>query len=354
MASAIFLYKELILPKTYANLWPEIIDWSNLLKSYHEARRGKRYSPEALDFGDRLEENLINIQNHLIWKTWQPGAWREFWVNDPKLRLIQAPPFADRVVHHALVDVIEPHFEGKMIYDSYACRRGKGTHRAVARVQHQLKAAHRNWGRVYVLQADISKYFPSINHDVLLSVLARTIRDQDVLWLCGQIIRNCGYDERGIPVGALTSQLFANVYLTMLDHKIKDDWGVPYYVRYMDDFVILGRSKAELWDLLAAIETYLAADLRLALNPKTRIYPAGSRLVDFAGYRVCATHKLPRKRNIQRARDIFRKMARDYRLGLIDLDYVKPRVMSFLGYVWNCSARMTTDSVLNELKLIRG
>lgn len=341
------------MPKTYANLWGRVTNWENLLRSYRAARKGKRYSPETLRFEDRLEENLTNIENHLLWKTWAPAAWRQFWVYDPKSRLIQAPPFKDRVVHHALVDIVEPLFERKMISDSYACRGGKGTHKAAFGLQRQLRAAQRNWGRVYVLQADISKYFPSIDHDVLLATLARTIRDRDVLWLCRQIIKKCGYDGRGIPVGALSSQLFANVYLTMLDHKIKDDWAVPYYVRYMDDFVILGRSKAELWDFLARIKGYLATELRLSLNPKTKVYPASSRPINFSGYRIHATHLLPRKRNVKRARRSFKDLAGRYRSGEIGLDFVEPRVMSFLGYMRHCSALRTTESVLGELVLSR-
>lgn len=339
------------MPRTHGDLWSDIVDWENILRAYYQARRKKRYNPEVLQFEERLEENITNIQNHLIWKSWQPGCWREFWVYDPKSRLIQAPPFEDRVVHHALVDVIEPYFERKMISGSYACRRGKGPHYAAARVQRQLRIARRNWGRVYVLQADISKYFPNVGHFRLLQILARTIKDRNALWLCERIIQQSGYDTCGIPVGALTSQLFANVYLDQLDHKIKEDWGVKHYVRYMDDFVILGKSKAELRELLAGIANYLAADLGLALNPKTKIYPASSSMVDFAGYRICATHILPRKRNIKRARDSFRSLSRMYAEDQVGWDYIEPRVMSFLGYAKHCSARRTTASVLSELTL---
>ncbi|MFW5988633.1 MAG: reverse transcriptase domain-containing protein, partial [Desulfosudaceae bacterium] len=181
------------MPKTTGDLWQQVISWETLYNSYLEARKGHKFKQEVLDFGSSLEENLTNIHNHLIYKSWEPGPWRQFWVYDPKSRLIQAPPFKDRVVHHALVDTIEPLFERKMIYDSYACRLNKGVHRASARVQQQLRQARRNHGRIYVLQADISKYFPSINHDTLLAVLARTVRDKDVLWLCEQIIRQSGY-----------------------------------------------------------------------------------------------------------------------------------------------------------------
>lgn len=340
------------MPKSCGDLWDDVIEWDNLHLSYLEARKDKRYSTEVLQFASRLEENLFNIQNHLLWGSWTPGPWREFWVTDPKIRLIQAPPFQDRVVHHALVDTIEPLFERKMIFDSYACRKNKGTHGAVQRLQYMLRRARRNWGNVYVLKADISKYFPSINHDRLLQILARTIRDPDVLWLCEQIIKAGGYTQRGIPVGALTSQLFANVYLDQLDHKIKDNWGIKNYVRYMDDFVILSGSKRELWDILDSLHDYLALDLRLALNPKTAIFPA-SKGVNFAGYRTWSTHILPRKRNIKRIRRNFRTLAREYAASNIGLDYIKPRVMSFLGYVKHCNAYKTTESILDELVLCK-
>lgn len=341
------------MPKTQGSLWPEVVAWDNLYRSFFQARKGHRYNPEVLRFQDSLEENLTTVHHHLLNKTWLPGPWREFWIYDPKSRLIQAPPFDDRVVHHALVDVVEPYFEQKMIVDSYACRSGKGTHRAAARVQHHQRMAKLNWGKVYALKADISKYFPSINHEVMLAILARTIRDKDVLWLCEQLIRNSGYDARGIPVGALSSQLFANVYLDPFDHFVKDELGVRHYVRYMDDFVILGRSKEGLREVKARIEEYLAIELRLALNPKTTIFPTDSRMIDFAGYRICETHMLPRKRTIKRVKSSFRDLSKAYAAGEIDLEYVKPRLMSFLGYVQHCSAYRTTQSVLDELVLSR-
>jgi retron-type reverse transcriptase len=339
-------------PKTKNGLWLEITDWDRLLESHRRARLGKRYRTEVLEFDNRLEENLTNIQNHLIWKTWQPGPWRQFTVTDPKLRLIQAPPFPDRVVHHALVDTVEPYFENKMIKDSYACRKEKGTQATIARLQYMLRRASNEYRKVFALQADISKYFPSINHARLLEILARTIKDKNTLWLCERVVRDSGYNSRGIPVGALTSQLFANVYMDQLDHKIKDDWGVKNYLRYMDDFVILADSKKYLWELYFQIEQFLAINLNLSLNPKTTIFPA-AKGIDFAGYRTWTTHILPRKRNIKRAKKKFESLSKKYANGLVTLDYIKPRVSSFLGYTKHCNANKTTQSTLNRLILRR-
>ncbi len=340
------------MPHTHGSLWDTITAWDNIYAGYCEARNGKRYRQDVLEFGSRLEEYLVEIQNHLVWKTWSPARWNEFYVYDPKKRLIQAPRFKDRVVHHALVRVIEPLFERKFIYDSYACRKGKGTHKAVDRLQAYLRKAKRLWGKVYVLKADIAAYFPSIVHEHLLLILSRTIRDKSTLWLCRTIIQECGHKGRGLPVGALTSQLFANIYLNQLDHLVKDDLGVRFYLRFMDDWVILAPSKAVLNEILAVAKEYLVSDLGLSLNLKTRIFPAHQG-VDFAGYRTWVTHRLPRKRNVLRARRRFRALAQSYADGEIGLDDIRPSVASFLGYMKHCSSFHTIQGILDDFVLKR-
>lgn len=344
--------KDRRMPRRYGDLWDRVVAFDNIERSYRAAAKNKRYRNDVLKYAANLEENIINTQNLLVWHQWKPGPMRSFWVNDPKPRFIQAPPFSDRVVHHALVSVVEPVFERKMIEDSYACRKGKGVHAARRRAQEYIRMAKREWGKVYVLKADISKYFPSINHDVLFRMFTRTIKDRNVLWLARQIIYKSGYKNRGIPVGALTSQLEANIYLTLFDHWIKDELGIRYYVRYMDDFMILSRSKSILRELLHEIEAYLVVELSLALNPKTTIVPA--RGVDFCGYRIWPTHTLPRKRNLKKVRRRFRAMSNMYASGRVDLNYVHARVASFLGYMKYCDGYRTTKSVLDELVLKRG
>lgn len=340
------------MPKTYNNLWPEITDWDNLYKAFLAARKGKRYKPGALRFCARLEENITDIQNRLLWGSWSPAPWKEFMVYDPKRRLIQAPPFKDRVVHHALVDVIEPLFEKKFIFDSYACRKGKGFHQSVARVQTFLRKAAVASDKVYVLKADISKYFPSINHDALYGILCRTIKDKQALNLCRTVIKETGFDGRGIPVGALTSQLYANIYLDQLDHYIKDELGVKLYCRYMDDFIIVANDKGSLWDLLDKLAGFLTNELRLALNPKTAIFPA-VRGVDFCGYRVWRNYILPRKRIIRHARRHLAHLAGLCSRGVIPLVTVRQSIMSFLGYMKHCNGYKTTKNLLLETTIKR-
>lgn len=342
------------MPITTNGLWGQIIDFDNLYQAYLEARRGKRDRSSVMRFAANVEENLVNLQNHLIWKSWTPGKPREFVVKEPKLRLIQAPPFADRVIHHALVRVVNPLFERKFISDSYACRVGMGTQAAVARVQHFIRVAKRNHGDgAYVLKADISRFFASIRHHVLLKEIGRTISDKNVLWLWRQIISGYGNEAGiGLPVGALTSQLGANILLNRLDHVAKDQMGIKHYVRYMDDFIAVLPNKESAAAALSELATAVAA-LSLELNPKTAIHP-WQRGLDFCGYRIWPTHILPRKRNIKRARSSFRALMVRYKAGLISQQHVRQRVCSFLAYTKHCDASRTVEGVLGDLRLVRG
>lgn len=204
------------MPKTHSHLYEQIISFENIYAAYHEARRGKRYRDDILRFHQDHEEALVTLCEELKAKTWKPSPYREFLcATEVKRRVIHAPSFIDRVVHHALANVTRPLFEKKYIFDSYATIKGKGTHRAVYRVQEFLRRAKANWGKVYVLQCDISKYYPNIDHDVLMEQVKRTIRDKDVIWLWEQIISGFNDTGKGLPIGALTSQVAANIYLNV-------------------------------------------------------------------------------------------------------------------------------------------
>lgn len=338
------------MPKSYGGLWEHVTCWDNLYQAYKGASQRKRYRDASLAFRTRLEENLFNIQNRLLLRTWRPGPYREFVVFEPKRRLIMAPPFQDRVVHHALVNVIEPLFERKMIHHSYACRVGRGSHRAACQVQQYLRRAQGLWGKqVYVLKADISKYFPSIPIDTLFPVFARTVRDREVLNVLRLILDHGAKGGLGIPVGALTSQLAANVYMNQVDHYIKDQMGVKMYARYVDDWIVIHESKQYLWECLDRTRRMLG-DMGLRLNPKTDIQPAGHG-VDFCGYRIWATHMLPRKRNVQRAKRRFKALARKNPLGAINFDAIRPVVASFVGYMKYCNGHTTAGSALSRMTI---
>ena len=341
------------MPKTHSQLFERIISFENLYLAYCEAKRGKRYREDILLFHQNYEETLTDLRKKLQEHTWKPDPYREFLsVTEVKRRVIHAPSFRDRVVHHALASVVRPLFEKKYIFDSYATIKGKGTHKAVYRVQEFMRRASARWGTVYALQCDIAKYYPNMDHDVLMEQIQRTIRDREVIGLWEQIISGFTDSGKGLPIGALTSQMAANIYLNVLDHFVKECMQVKHYVRYMDDFIILGPSKEYLWNSLADIRWLLECHLKLKLNPKTGIYPA-SRGIDFAGYRTFTTHILPRKRNILAAKRRFKNLSYLYRHGMVISEKAKASAMSFLGYVKHCQAHRTTISTLSRLRLRR-
>jgi retron-type reverse transcriptase len=344
----LIVFERNAMAKTYNNLWSTVIDFEHLYHAYRIARRGKRYRYESLDFVEDLEANLITLQNELIWNTYKPLPLRQFYVFEPKKRLISAPMFRDRIVHHSLVSAIEPLFEKKFIKETFACIAGRGTHAAMRRALHYARLAKRWRGSYYVLKCDIHKFFPSINHDILKRILRKTIWDKKLLNLIDIIIDSYEADGRGIPIGSLTSQLFANVTLDPLDHFIKDERRVKLYARYMDDFIIIHHDKAYLKELKDDIEHFLLGKLDLKLNPKTNIFHERQG-IDFCGYRIWPTHVLPRKSTIKRAKRRLRRFMRVYRDNPGILKHASDSIQSFLGYIRHCSGWKTTRSLLNSI-----
>lgn len=337
-------------PVASPTLFERITAWDNLVAAYREARKGKRRSPEVAAFDADAFANLVNIHEHLLRGTWQPGQARRFWVRDPKWREITAPPFPDRIVHHAIVRIIEPLFERRFIHDSYACRRGKGTHAAVRRTQSFLRGAVRTWPQPYIVKVDVKSYFASIDHDVLMERISRVIRDQATLHLLRTIFAGYGFDGGvGLPVGALTSQLAANIMLDAVDHAVKDDLGVRYCVRYMDDMVAVVEDKESAKALLNKIEGLLAS-MRLRINPKSGIHPV-SRGVDFCGYRIRDTHIRPRKRCLRAWKTRFTALRSRYNTGRASLSRCRQYVMSFLAVMRHANAWRTSESILSRFSL---
>ena len=295
--------------KTYKNLYPQIHSFENLYLAFRAARRGKRDRAAVASFEFDLEHNLLDLQAELRERSYQPGGYTNFYIHEPKRRLVSAAPFRDRVVHHALCQVIEPIWEARFIDTSFACRLGKGTHRALDQCQAWL----RQYG--YAFHGDVVKYFPSVDHQILRGLLARRIADRQAMWLVDQILDSgagiqasecppvyfpgdyptTGSGEglfaalrpRGLPIGNLTSQFWANVYLHELDTFAKHQLKCRAYLRYMDDFVLFCNDKAQLQDWKAAIREFLGARLRLVLHPKKSLVFPVQVGVDFIGFR-CA------------------------------------------------------------------
>jgi len=334
-------------------LAPDIFDritaWENLLAAWRAARKGKRRSAEVAAFEADLEANLVSIHEHLLRGTWQPGQPRRFYVRDPKWREITAPPFADRIVHHAIVRVIEPLFERRFIHDSYACRPGKGVHAAVDRLHRFMRGAARRWPNAHLVRCDIASYFASIDHRELIDRLRRVIQCERTMALIRTAITAYGYRDVGLPIGALTSQLFANVMLDTLDHIIKDDLGIKWYVRYMDDFVVLCEGKDSARHLMDLVVGTLGA-MGLRLNPKSGIWPI-RRGCTFCGYRVLPTHVAVTQAAKRRWRRRLRTTAYEYRRGRIDLSRCRETVLAMTAVFKHARAARSQAAMLRSFTL---
>jgi len=269
--------------RSYGGLFPQIVSAENLLQAMGAASRGKRTRPEVVRFLDGADQELQSLQRELSGGTYVPGSYRCFRICDPKPRMISCAPFRDRVVHHAVCDVIGPVIERRFIFDSFACRVGKGTHRATQRAQGFARRFR------YFLKLDVGSFFDTVDHGILLSLLGRIFRERPLLALLETIVRapvpgaSAG---RGVPIGNLTSQWFANLYLDGADHRVKETLRVPGYVRYMDDFLLFADSKASLWGAHDALEAYLAAERGLKLKARaTQLAPCAEG-IPFLGMRV--------------------------------------------------------------------
>lgn len=339
--------------KTAKDILGAICTIKNAIKAYNKARRGKRYRPEVLKFEQNREANLSKAIAEIKNGTYTAGRYYCFKVYEPKERLIMALPFHDRVVQHMIVNVIEPLFEKRFIFHSYACRKEKGVHEASDTLSKWLYNLQVRQGKkVYAIKADIHHYFQSIDHEILKAEVRRYISDKTLLKILDHIIDHNGIypDGVGIPVGNLTSQLFANVYLNILDHYIKHVLHIRFYIRYMDDFVILGESPEELREILAKIEAFLQDRLKLSLNPKTTIICAKNG-VDFVGYRHFPTFKIIRKGATRR----IKKMLKAFETGEVDEELFDASMQSRIAAVehadaWNLCAELREQ--VKEIKII--
>ncbi len=248
--------------KRHNNLYRCIAQWDNLLRAFYKAAKGKRRKQAVQNYEEALYFNLKQLQMHILNQTVHTGAYRFFKIYDPKERTICAAPFSARVLHHAVMNVCEDIFDSFQIYDSYACRKNKGTKKAVYRAFHFAKSYS------YCLKLDMKKYFDSISHQKLLGLLKRKFKDKKLLALFEKII--CSYsvtDGYGIPIGNLTSQYFANYYLGFFDRYAKEVLKITGYIRYMDDILIFAESSKECKALLKKIQLFLDQTLYLALKP---------------------------------------------------------------------------------------
>jgi RNA-directed DNA polymerase len=358
--------------KTYKNLYPQIHTFANLYWAFRAARCGKRDRAAVAGFEFDLERNLWRLQEELSGQTYQPGPYTNFYVYEPKRRLVSAAPFRDRVVHHALCRIIEPIWESRFIHTSYACRLGKGTHRALDQAHAWVKRYR------YVFHGDIVKYFPAIDHQVVRGLLAKHIADGQTMWLIDQILNSGvgvqaaetpltlfpGDDllaltrPRGLPIGNLSSQFWANVYLHELDMFAKQQLRCPAYLRYMDDFLLFSDNKQELNQWREAIRDFLATELRLQLHPrKSVVFPVRTGL-DFCGFRLFPTHRRLRKSSVRRFVQRFRRQRAAFQQGDLTFEAMSQSVHCWIahaghGDTWRLRQRIFDDYPLGKPDVAR-
>jgi len=345
--------------KRYRNLIGRITSPATMRQAYRLTARGKRMTAGFLHFKEEDAFNLDGLARDMADGTYEPGAPHEFYILDPKRRLISALPFRDRVAQQALCLVIGPIFDRALLPRSYACRKGKGTHAGVVAVQADLRRLERRPDpsssavrdgslskkrAVYVLKTDFSRYFASIERGVLWRLIEAKISCRATLRLIEAMLPRTGI---GLPIGSLTSQIFANVYTgATLDRHLQQTLGETYWYRYMDDLVVLGHSSAHLRAVKVSIETFAREQLGLRFS-KWSVQPA-ARGVNFLGYRIWATHKLLRRDSVVRAR---RKIAAYRAAG--DVDRLRQFLGAWLGHArWADSANLIRSLGLRDGKEI--
>lgn len=341
-------------------MYDDLCAWDNLYLAYRLAAKGKRGRLAAAAFEYRLEDNLCDLQDELQQGAYVPGRYHSFTIHEPKRRLISAAPFRDRVVHHALCNVIEPRFERGFIADSYANRVGKGTHRALDRCQ----AFARRYR--YALICDVQQFFPAIDHGILLRILGRKIDDARVMGLIGTIVASgagvlsdeyemqwfpgddllAALRPRGLPIGNLTSQFWANCYLDQLDQFVKRGLGCRGYVRYVDDLVLFADDKSTLWDWRDAVVEHLAG-LRLTIHPGAHPRPVCEG-IPFLGFTVFPDQRRLKRRKGIHFRRKFKHLLRAYGEGETELEAVTDSVRGWVNHVRYGNTAGLREAVLGE------
>ena len=333
--------------KRIGHLFESVAEFGALRRSAIAAAKGKRLSAPAAAFMVDLESECLRLERELLAQRWRPGPFRCFLIYDRKPRVISAAPFRDRVVHHAVSAAMEPCLEAYAVPASYACRKGKGNHAAVRRAREHCR------GGGFFLRLDVRKYFPSVDHEVLERMLVRRFKDPRFLDLLRLIVRHGppgSEPGRGMPIGNLTSQHFANLYLGRLDHFVKEELRVRRYLRYMDDMVFMMSDKAGLWRIYDAVRGFLADELRLSLNEKQTLLAPVTEGMPFLGMRIWPGVVRLSGASARRFRAKYRERWREYREHGIDEETLIRSAASLVGHVGHADTRRFTRSFFGRLQ----
>lgn len=336
------------------NLFDEIIFLKNLFSAWDAFKRGKENKVDVQEFALNLENNTYRLHSELKNDFYRHSNYTSFYINDPKLRAINKAQVRDRVLHHAIMQKIEPSFDKKFIFDSYSSRKDKGTHRAVNRL-HQFcwKLSKNNTKTVWVLKCDIKKFFDSVDHEILLNLISKVIDDKRLFNLLEEIVNSLstgssGDRKRGIPLGNLTSQLFSNIYMNPFDQYVKRDLKEKNYLRYADDFVIISCNRTHLEGLIPEIKCYLTDNLRLQLHDRKVMINKFNRGIDYLGYVIFPYHKVLRTKTKRRVVRKVKEKKFQFDQQKISEKKLEQSVQSYFGILSHCRGK----GVRNEIEEI--
>lgn len=342
--------------KIYSKLVNKVCDPELLFLAWDEFKRGKSRKFDVFSFEHNLEQNIFELFRDLSNKTYKHRPYDGFYVYDPKRRHIHKASVRDRVLHHAIFNVLNPIYEPTFIPTSFSCRVGKGTHKGVNVLGSMIRKVSLNYTRpCFALKCDVKKFFDSVDQKILVSILKRKIRDKYFLWLLEEVIGSFSseqsdlFNQKGLPIGNLTSQIFANIYMNEFDQFVKNKLKARYYVRYTDDFVILSHDETELEPILAKIEVFLKDHLKLTLHPEKisiRKYRQG---VDFLGYVIFPHFKLLRTRTRKRIVRKLKMKILECREGKITEEQLNQSVQSFLGVLSHANSNKLQKNLLNHV-----
>ncbi len=349
--------------KVYNNIYNSIISPDNLFEAWETFKSDKQKKPDVAGFEWKLEENLFDLHHDLRTHAYKHGAYTAFWIRDPKLRNIYKATVRDRILHHAVFRVLNPIFEPTFIATSFSCRIGKGTHRGMLYVRDTIRKISANYTRpCFVLKCDIRKFFDSVDQNILTDILKKRIKDEETISLLDELVGSysspCREREReresrsatrkGIPIGNLTSQLFANIYMNEFDQFIKHGLGVKNYARYTDDFVVLSEDRSYLENLLSSIKSFLGDKLLLELHPKKVEILRYSRGVDFLGYVALPYHIAVRTKTKRRMMRKLKERIRMYKQGEISETALFASLDSYLGVLSHADAHNLKQEIESQ------
>lgn len=337
------------------DLFEKAVNPENLFSAWEQFKKGKGDKKDVLMFEHDLERNIFDLSRDLKRMTYEHGSYHEFVIHDPKVRNVCKATVRDRVVHHAVFDVLTKIFEPTFIANSFSCRIGKGTHKGVEALERMLREESLNHTRpCHVLKCDVRKFFDTIDHQILLGMLSLRIKDERFMWLLRQILSSyqTGYsslfEPKGVPIGNLTSQAFANIYMGAFDSYMKQTLKVGHYARYTDDFVIVSTDRGYLESLIELIKFFLKERLALDLHPKKVTIRKSSQGVDFLGYIALPHARLIRKRTRKRMMQKLRGKVRDLEKGLATENHITRSFQSYLGILSHADAHKLSKEVRNR------